>query len=92
MAWKLEETRKYYAMYNALDTSLTYLQKNVKILDSITTTFDEAMGNAIRGKEEFMTSMNNIMRGLDVSIEGQEEKLAVKESQLEEEDLSPKTH
>jgi hypothetical protein len=41
VAWKLEETRKYYAMYNTLDTSLSFLQKNVKILDSITATFDD---------------------------------------------------
>ena len=83
VAWKLEETRKYYAMYNTLDTSLSFLQKNVKILDSITATFDEAMGS-IQGKEEFMTSMNNIMRGLDTSLQGQEEILAVKESQLDQ--------
>jgi small-conductance mechanosensitive channel len=41
VAWKLEETRKYYAMYNTLDSNLTFLQKNVKILNSITETFDQ---------------------------------------------------
>lgn len=31
VAWKLEETRKYYDIYNTLDTSLGFLQKEVKI-------------------------------------------------------------
>lgn len=30
VAWKLEETRKYYDMYNTLDTTLGFLQKEVK--------------------------------------------------------------
>lgn len=29
VAWKLEETKKYYSMYNTLDTTLTFLQKEV---------------------------------------------------------------
>jgi hypothetical protein len=29
VAWKLEETRKYYVMYNTQDTSLKLLQKEV---------------------------------------------------------------
>lgn len=29
VAWKLEETRKYYDMYNTLDTTLGFLQKEV---------------------------------------------------------------
>lgn len=27
--WKLEETRKYYDMYNTLDTTLSHIQKEV---------------------------------------------------------------
>jgi hypothetical protein len=30
VAWKLEETRKYYDMYNTLETTLQFLQKEVK--------------------------------------------------------------
>ena len=83
VAWKLEETRKYYAMYNTLDTSLAFLQKNVKILDSITETFGEAMQTLV-GKEEFGKSMDNIVRGLNTSLGGQEETLAIKDSQLDQ--------
>ena len=28
-SWKLEETRKYYALYNTLETQLSFLQKEV---------------------------------------------------------------
>ena len=83
VAWKLEETRKYYAMYNTLDSSLGFLQKNVKILNSVTETFDEAM-KTLQGKEEFMRSMENIIKGVDQSLSGQEEQLALKESSLDQ--------
>ena len=29
VAWKLDETKKYYAMYNTLDTTLSFMQKEV---------------------------------------------------------------
>lgn len=29
VAWKLEETKKYYDLYNTLDTSLGFIQKEV---------------------------------------------------------------
>jgi hypothetical protein len=83
VAWKLEETRKYYAMYNTLDSSLTFLQKNVKILNSVTETFDEAM-KTLQGKEEFMKSMETIIKGVNQSLASQEEQLALKESSLDQ--------
>jgi hypothetical protein len=43
VAWKLEETKKYYDMYNTLDTTLENLQKEVKVLNSISENFQEAM-------------------------------------------------
>ena len=30
-SWKLEETRKYYALYNTLETTLSFLQKEVSV-------------------------------------------------------------
>ena len=43
VAWKLEETRKYYAMYNTLDTMLSFIQKEIKLLNSISENFEIAM-------------------------------------------------
>lgn len=31
VAYKLDETKKYYAMYNTLDTTLSFLQKEVNM-------------------------------------------------------------
>ena len=31
VAYKLEETKKYYSMYNTLDTTLSFLQKEVEL-------------------------------------------------------------
>ncbi len=32
VAWKLEETKKYYALYNTYDTTLGFLQKEVTLI------------------------------------------------------------
>jgi hypothetical protein len=32
VAWKLDETKKYYSLYNTLDTTLTFIQKEVSSL------------------------------------------------------------
>ena len=31
VAWKLDETKKYYALYNTLDSTLSFLQKEVSV-------------------------------------------------------------
>jgi hypothetical protein len=66
VAWKLEETRKYYDMYNTLDTTLGFLQKEVKLLNSISENFHEAM-KSNHGKLEFSKQFENIVKGVEVS-------------------------
>ena len=39
VAEKLKETRKYYALYNTLADTRTYLDREVTLLDSIQTGF-----------------------------------------------------
>ncbi|KAJ1383920.1 hypothetical protein B484DRAFT_410977, partial [Ochromonadaceae sp. CCMP2298] len=58
-AWKLEDTRKYYDMYNTLDTTLSFLKKEVKLLNSISETFHEAMKSAA-SKGEFSKQFEGI--------------------------------
>lgn len=65
MAWKLEETRKYYDMYNTLDTTLNFLQKEVKLLNSISENFHEAMKSS-QSKVEFSKQFENIVQGVEV--------------------------
>ncbi len=66
MAWKLEETRKYYDMYNTLDTTLNFLQKEVKLLNSISENFHEAM-KSNQSKVEFSKQFESIVQGVEVS-------------------------
>jgi hypothetical protein len=35
VAEKLKETRKYFALYNTLDDTRTYIQREVSLLESI---------------------------------------------------------
>lgn len=39
VAWKLEETRKYYDMYNTLETQLSFLQKEVQSIPYFSISF-----------------------------------------------------
>ena len=65
VAWKLEETRKYYDMYNTLDTTLNFLQKEVKLLNSISENFHEAMKSS-QSKLEFSKQFESIVQGVEV--------------------------
>ena len=61
----MEETRKYYDMYNTLDTTLGFLQKEVKLLNSISENFHEAMKSA-HSKGEFSKQFETIVHGVEV--------------------------
>jgi phytoene/squalene synthetase len=67
VAWKLEETRKYYAMYNTLDSTLGFLQKEVKLLNSISENFHEAMKSPV-SKTEFAQQFEVIVKGVEVRL------------------------
>jgi hypothetical protein len=80
VAWKLDETKKYYSLYNTLDTTLTFIQKEVcpppplptlpsppqvKLLNSIGDSFDEAMKSP-QSTQEYLDQCRNIVRGVEV--------------------------
>lgn len=67
VAWKLEETRKYYDIYNTLDSNLSFLQKEIKLLNSIAENFTEAMRSA-SAKVEFSKQFDTIVKGVEVSF------------------------
>ena len=81
VAWKLEETKKYYAMYNTLDTSLTFMQKNCKVLDSIYENFSESMKSS-EGKELFLTQVRTITKGVEDSLANQVDVLNQRSTQV----------
>lgn len=83
VAWKLEETRKYYALYNTLDTTLNFLSKEVKLLNSISENFNDAM-TSTQTKAEYLKQIDQIVRGVEDSLVRQEGILKGKEKTLEE--------
>jgi len=83
VAWKLEETRKYYAMYNTLETSLKFIQQEIKLLDSISENFAVAMRSS-QGKEEFLRQFDQITRSVEDALGSQEQMLVIRDRQVEE--------
>ena len=70
VAWKLEETRKYYEFYNQLDTSLGFIQKEIKLLNSISDNFEVAMKSA-QTKKEYLTQCETIVGGVEATLSRQ---------------------
>lgn len=83
VAWKLDETRKYYDLYNTLDTTLNFLQKEVKLLNSISDSFNDAMTNAAT-KAEYLKQFDAVVRGVEESLVRQEGILTGKTTKVEE--------
>lgn len=83
VAWKLVETKKYFAMYNQYDSTLSFLQKEIKLLNSISENFSTAMRSA-QGKEEYLKQFELILKGVESSLKAQEALLAKSETQTED--------
>jgi hypothetical protein len=64
VAAKLTETRKYFQMYNTLDDTLTFLTKEISILNSIHDNFKNAMKSASL-KATFLEQLQNIVNSVD---------------------------
>ncbi len=82
VAWKLKETRKYYDMYNTLDTTLGFMQKNVKIVDGIYQGFYQSMKTP-EDKFNYLQQVKTITKGVTDSLNNQEIKLSTKSTQCE---------
>jgi hypothetical protein len=83
VAWKLEETKKYYAMYNTLDTTLNVMQKNAKVLDSIHDNFHAAMKSS-QDKKAFFDQVSAITKGVGDSSRQQQGVLEMRTKQAED--------
>mmetsp|Transcript_10960 Transcript_10960/g.19826 ORF Transcript_10960/g.19826 Transcript_10960/m.19826 type:complete len:624 (-) Transcript_10960:66-1937(-) len=71
VALKLEETRRYYATYNTLDSTRNFLSKEVKLIDSITNNFENAMKTK-SSQEEFLQQFEAILKGVQDSLSKQD--------------------
>lgn len=83
VAWKLDETKKYYSMYNTLDTTLTFMQKEIKLLDSISSSFEEAMVHP-QSKQEYLDQFELIVKGIVEALRQQEGVMHLRERKVEE--------
>eukprot|EP00604_Paraphysomonas_vestita_P001663 CAMPEP_0174822044 /NCGR_PEP_ID=MMETSP1107-20130205/12726_1 /TAXON_ID=36770 /ORGANISM="Paraphysomonas vestita, Strain GFlagA" /LENGTH=618 /DNA_ID=CAMNT_0016039945 /DNA_START=219 /DNA_END=2075 /DNA_ORIENTATION=+ len=83
VAWKLDETKKYYSLYNTLDTTLTFIQKEVKLLNSIGDSFDEAMKSS-QSTQEYLEQFRNIVKGVEDSLKRQVNVAAQRDQRVEE--------
>jgi hypothetical protein len=83
VSYKLEETRKYYDIYNTLDTTLGFLQKEIKLLNSIHENFNAAMANP-GAKQAFLQQFEAIIKGVDDSHKKQKAILERKDKEVEE--------
>ncbi|KAM1330981.1 hypothetical protein ACFX13_044307 [Malus domestica] len=59
---KLQQTRKYYATYNALLEIKEYMLKETSLLNSISSQFQEAI-NSTDGRMKLINSMEGIIKG-----------------------------
>ncbi|XP_065839966.1 coiled-coil domain-containing protein 93-like [Oscarella lobularis] len=64
MAATLTETKKFYTFYNTLDDQKLYLEKEVKLLNSINENFQNAMSSQ-SNKAQFLKQMEGIVEGLE---------------------------
>jgi len=78
---KLEETRRYYAMYNTLDKTREFLGKEVKLIDSITNSFEHAM-QTTSSQAEFAAQFDAILKGVESTRIKQEGTLKKKQDEV----------
>lgn len=74
MSAKHKETKQYYTLYNTIEDSRLYMQKELSLLNSICENYPEAMRTTL-GKEEFITQLQNILDGVHQSKMKVEHKL-----------------
>eukprot|EP01006_Ploeotia_vitrea_P054030 TRINITY_DN67839_c5_g1_i1.p1 TRINITY_DN67839_c5_g1~~TRINITY_DN67839_c5_g1_i1.p1 ORF type:complete len:586 (-),score=137.89 TRINITY_DN67839_c5_g1_i1:1434-3191(-) len=65
--WKFEETKQYYNRYNTLSETVTFLRREMDLLDNIHENFDRAMGS--KGREEFPGNIEKIVAAVNQNLE-----------------------
>ncbi|XP_065072327.1 coiled-coil domain-containing protein 93-like [Rhopilema esculentum] len=59
-----KETKQFYTLYNTLDDTKLYLEKEVNLLTSIHDNFDQALKSSSSSKDQFLDQMENILAGV----------------------------
>ncbi|KAJ8949297.1 hypothetical protein NQ318_006722 [Aromia moschata] len=74
VAAKHKETKQYYTLYNTLEDTRAYMQKELSLLNSISDSYPEAM-QSNSGREEFLKQFQNIVESVRLSKFKVEQKL-----------------
>eukprot|EP00794_Sanderia_malayensis_P016993 gene16993-18705_t len=59
-----KETKQFYTLYNTLDDTKLYLEKEVSLLNSIHDSFEQALQASSSSKDQFLEQMENILKGV----------------------------
>ena len=73
VAAKLDETRRYYALFNTLEEKKGYLAKEVSLLNSLHETFNKA--STTGAKEKIVESVEGILKSVVQSLDKVAERL-----------------
>jgi len=82
VADKLVETRKYYAMYNTLDDSLSLMSNEVSLLNSIVEGFPNS-AKSKPGQTQFLEKFTQILEGIEKTKEQKNKELSNEKTALE---------
>ncbi|XP_078320477.1 coiled-coil domain-containing protein 93-like isoform X2 [Crassostrea virginica] len=83
------ETKQFYTLYNTLDDTKLYLNKEVSLLNSIHDNFRQAMANP-GAKEQFLKQFENIVEGIKqnkAKLEKRKQEEKMKRDQLNDQYL-----
>ncbi|KAG7382883.1 Coiled-coil domain-containing protein 93 [Phytophthora pseudosyringae] len=67
VALTLDETRKYYCVYNTLKTTHEFLEKEISLINSINENFDVAMGSKT-ATQAFFVQIENIIQNVQGTV------------------------
>lgn len=59
-----KETKQFYTLYNTLDDTKLYLEKEVNLLNSINDSFEQALNASSSSRDQFLEQMENILAGV----------------------------
>ncbi|KAL4166134.1 hypothetical protein KRP22_013399 [Phytophthora ramorum] len=71
VALTLDETRKYFCVYNTLKTTHEFLEKEISLINSINDNFDVAMGSKT-ATQEFFVQMESIIQNVQGTVAKQQ--------------------
>jgi len=81
VAAKLTETRKYYHNYNTLNATLSYLTREVSLINSINDNYASAMKSK-KNKEAFVQSLESVVEIADQNLARTDQKISEEKENL----------